>query len=809
MPALASCPPSAELEQFLLGRLEDVDSLSLEFHLASCTVCQQQLTTLAAEDEFVQALRNHSQRTFSAHSSAQRTAGQDEFIGWLVPHFKQIATSFEETASFVSALNTAETTPPPSARIAKHGAFSNEAVPPTSLGRYEIRGVLGHGGMGTVLHAFDPLLKRSLAIKVIRAKLLDQGMAERLVREAQAAAAVEHDHIVPVYAVEVYGGVPCLMMPLLRGLTLKHRLEETSGPLPLVEILRIGREAASGLAAAHAVGLIHCDIKPANLWLEAPRDRVKVLDFGLAIVRDDQESESAEIAGTPGYLAPEQARGEPLDSRTDVFSLGCVLYRMATGEAPFSGERHLRALWTVVSAPPRPVAQLNSAVPAELSDLIGRMLSRDPQHRPASAAAVAEALEALELRLHEQHQRTTRRRWIAAMFVVALLSGCGVGLWSLLMAPAAAAAVSCTFFGDEPPVEVVLLHAGQEQALTLGREKTLELLPGDYTLRLATASRTRMLQPEHFTVVAEQPQTLRIALVGEVTRHAMHTQPVTGVAVLPGANTTIFSVGLDRALVAWEPASIKVPRFVDLQHSARCVAVAPKGDDVATAGGNKFPPAELGIRIWKTNDLSPRGNPLAGHSRMVNAVAYSPAGGQLASADAEGVLLWNLATGESTQLLAEPQFVYALAYSANGQELLTGNDEGQVDRWDVGKRVRPKTHNTGASPVRAVAFLSQRVVTAGDDGIIRIWNAGSLQHEWLGSSEAVLALAVSPDGKQILSGDAAGELRCWSVATGKTIWLKQAHTQAVQAVAFLANGRQAVSGGSDGAVSLWQLPFAD
>ena len=808
MPAPASCPPSDELEQFLLGRLEDEDSQSLEFHLADCTVCQQQLTTIAAEDEFVQVLRQYSLQTVGAESSLQLATVPEELISVLVPHYKRIATSLDETTAFFSSAVNGEET---ARHAARHlTAPQSEAPAPTSLGRYEIRGVLGHGGMGTVLHGFDPLLQRSLAIKVIRSPLLSAEMCARLVREAQAAAAVEHDHIVAIYAVEIYDGAPCIMMPLLRGVTLKQLLEATSGPLPLVDTLRIGREAASGLAAAHAVGLVHCDIKPANLWLEAPRDRVKVLDFGLAIARDDQTGAATEIAGTPGYLAPEQARGLALDQRTDVFSLGCVLYRMATGEAPFLGERGTRALWTVISDPPPPARQRNAAVPAELSDLIGRMLARDPQQRPASAADVVAELTALERRLIDQQQRVTRRRWFAAMFVVALLSGCSVALWGMLAAPTVGTPVKITFSGDASPLEVILRRDGNEQSLTLGREKTWELSPGDYTVRPAQNQPGRVLVPDRFTVVAEQPQSLRIALVGELARHETHTGAVTGVAIAAGKKETVYSVGLDRALAAWDPPSTQPPKFVDLPHSARCVTVSPSAKEVATAGGNKFPPAELAIRIWQASDLTPLRNPLEGHAQLIDALAYSPAGEQLASAGAEGVFLWNTSTGDVAALSEMgPSFVSAIAYSANGQQLVTGSDEGDVVVWDVRKRVRLKAYNAGPTQVRAVAFLGERIISAGDDGTIRIWQGAALQHELRGHTSAVLTVAVSPDGRQILAGDADGNLRVWSVATSKALQNLTGHKQAVQSIAFAGNGRQAVSGGADGAVILWQLPFSD
>ncbi|QDU28368.1 Serine/threonine-protein kinase PknB [Anatilimnocola aggregata] len=808
MPPQVTCPPNRALEHFLLGRLEDEDSLSLENHLTSCTNCQQQLTTLAAEDEFVETLRLYSRLTPAHESFAYLPDAPEELVKLLVPHFKQITLAIESTIAL--PVSAADTPTFPKGLPLPATSAADPSLPKT-IGRYEIQGVLGSGGMGTVLHAHDPLLKRSVAIKVIHGELLaEKGIATRLVREAQAAAAIEHDHIVAIYSVETHEGLPCIVMPMLRGVTLKRCLEETTGPLPLAEILRIGREAASGLAAAHSAGLIHCDIKPANLWLETPRGRVKVLDFGLAIVHGENDADTEAISGTPGYLAPEQARGLALDQRSDLFSLGCVLYRMATGISPFTGERRMRALWTVLSDPPPPATKLNPKVPTELSDLIGRMLARDPSERPATSAAVVEALESFERRLVDQQYRMIRRRWFAAMLAVALMSGCAVAWWGMMNTPAAEAPVKVTFSGDEPSFAVVLRRDGHEQSLTLGREKTLDLQPGDYTVRPATELPGRRLVPDHFSVLADKPQALRIALVGEITQHVTHTQPVTCVAVRPGLTPLVLSAGLDRTLVAWDPTSSATPRFVDLPHAARCLAVSPDGNYVATAGGNKQPPAELAIRIWDAQKLIPRGEPLAGHTRMITALSYSPNGERIASAGADGVLLWNLNTGESQALVQEsPQVMFALAYSADGNQLLTGSDEGQVVVWDNRTRKREREYSAGSAAVRAVAFLSERLVAAGDDGVIRIWNAGALQHEWLGHTEPVLALAVSSDGRQILSGDAAGTIRVWSVPSGQTTHVLTGHDRAVQAVAFVGNGRQAVSGGADGVVRLWQLPFRD
>jgi serine/threonine protein kinase len=210
---------------------------------------------------------------------------------------------------------------------------------PGSLGRldhYEVDEVIGHGGIGVVLQAFDERLHRVVAIKVIAAQLATSAIARRrFTREAQAAAAVSHDHIVTIHAVEEADGLPYLVMQYVDGMSLQDRLDG-DGPLRLAEILRIGVQTAAGLAAAHAQGLVHRDIKPANILLENGVERVKITDFGLARAVDDASFvQSGVVAGTPQYMSPEQAEGKAVDVRTDLFSLGSVLYAMCTGRAPF------------------------------------------------------------------------------------------------------------------------------------------------------------------------------------------------------------------------------------------------------------------------------------------------------------------------------------------------------------------------------------------------------------------------------------------------------------------------------------------
>jgi serine/threonine protein kinase len=279
--------------------------------------------------------------------------------------------------------------------------FLQPAQAPDEVGRlggYRILKVLGSGGMGVVYLAEDAQLQRLVALKVLLPTLAASPSArQRFLREARAAAGLRHDHVVAIYHVGEDRGLPFLTMELLEGESLEECLQRR-GQLAAPEAVRVGRAVAEGLAAAHERGLIHRDIKPANVWLEKGRGRVKILDFGLARAAGDtsQLTQQGAVLGTPAYMAPEQARGESVDPRCDLFSLGCVLYRMTTGTAPFKGNDAISTLMAVCAEQPPPPRERNPEVPPALSDLIMRLLEKEAGKRPASARAVAEALEGCE-----------------------------------------------------------------------------------------------------------------------------------------------------------------------------------------------------------------------------------------------------------------------------------------------------------------------------------------------------------------------------------------------------------------------------
>ena len=304
------------------------------------------------------------------------------------------------------------------------------------FGPYKVLEQIGQGGMGVVLKALDERLNRIVAVKVLAPGVAGDGLAkQRFIREARAAAAVSHDHVVTIHAVDEVDGQPYIVMQLVPGQSLQEKLDR-SGPLPVTEVLRIGTQIASGLAAAHAKGLVHRDIKPANILLETGTERIKITDFGLARAVDDTSlTASGTLAGTPSFMSPEQARGDPVDSTTDLFSLGSVLYAMCTGQPPFRAESTVAVLRRVSDEPPRPIRELNPDVPDWLVAIIEKLMAKDPAERLQSATEVAEVLSAQPA---EREPRSQPSSSVAANSGAAAKTKRTIGVTAAILALAAA-----------------------------------------------------------------------------------------------------------------------------------------------------------------------------------------------------------------------------------------------------------------------------------------------------------------------------------------------------------------------------------
>jgi serine/threonine protein kinase len=261
------------------------------------------------------------------------------------------------------------------------------------LGRYDVERLIGSGGMGVVFKAHDSELNRPVAIKILAPYLSSSGPArKRFAREARAAAAVVHEQVVPIYNVETEREIPFLVMHYIAGESLQSRIDR-EGALELCEILRIGMQVASGLSAAHQQGLVHRDIKPSNILMEQGVERALITDFGLARAADDASlTRTGFHPGTPQYMSPEQAAVEQVDARSDLFSLGSVLYTMCTGRPPFRAETSLGVLRCITDVEPRPIREINPNIPEWLSSLVARLMSKSPEDRFANALEVADLL---------------------------------------------------------------------------------------------------------------------------------------------------------------------------------------------------------------------------------------------------------------------------------------------------------------------------------------------------------------------------------------------------------------------------------
>lgn len=263
------------------------------------------------------------------------------------------------------------------------------------LGHYNIDSIIGHGGFGMVLKAFDDKLGRPVAIKILSPMLaVTSPPRKRFLREARAAAAVRHENVVQIYSVEEKPQ-PYIVMEYIDGETLRQRFDRT-GPLDPEEVVRIGLQVLAGLKAAHDQGIVHRDIKPSNILLakNPSGDRAKLTDFGLARAADDATvTRSGCVVGTPMYMAPEQANGQAIDHRTDLFSFGSVLYTLIAGHMPFRAPTTIAVLKRVIDDTPRPLQQVIPETPPGLSAVVERLHQKEPTRRYQSADRVVEDLK--------------------------------------------------------------------------------------------------------------------------------------------------------------------------------------------------------------------------------------------------------------------------------------------------------------------------------------------------------------------------------------------------------------------------------
>ncbi|MEM9588849.1 MAG: protein kinase [Planctomycetota bacterium] len=401
-----NCDPNL-VQQLIDGSLGGAEADRLQSHLDVCSECRRLVDELAGQDRWLSEARDTLR-----HRDAAETQ-------WL-----------PTPAGIASPSPALE----PGGDHSESQSGSSAAI--RKIGDHEVTRLIGRGGAGTVYLGMDHQLRRPIAVKVLHPHLCDCGSARRrFVREAQAAAALTHPNVVSIFAIQNDTDSHYLIMPFVDGGSLQQRVER-EGPLPLDEVCRLGAQISDGLQAAHAIGLIHRDIKPANVLLDRSGHRAQITDFGIARALDDAAmTASGMVAGTPAYMSPEQAAGRPVDPRSDLFSLGSLLFTLATGRSPYRGNSSLAILRRVADQRPQAPSEVNEELPAWFDRLVAQFHQSDPQQRIGSAREASELLRAAAMHVRDPHSnslpdsirsqgRPSWPRWVAAIgLIIVVMTG--------------------------------------------------------------------------------------------------------------------------------------------------------------------------------------------------------------------------------------------------------------------------------------------------------------------------------------------------------------------------------------------------
>jgi hypothetical protein len=624
--------------------------------------------------------------------------------------------------------------------------------PPQAIGRYEIVAELGRGGMGTVYRAHDPVLDRTVALKVLAAELLaEPGMRERFLREARSAARLQHPNVVTVYEFGEVEGVPFIAMEFLQGDDLAAAVKR--GRLPdLDSRLAVMVQLCDGLDYAHRHGVVHRDVKPSNVYL-LPDGSVKIVDFGIARLEGGTlATRTGELLGTPGYMAPEQFSGAVLDHRVDQWAAGVILYELVAGRRPFDAGTVSALIYQIVHTAPPPVDATAGSAPAELLDILARALAKDPDARFADLAAFGQALREVRdpaLRTRPLGAAPGSQPTVATVRPPSLAARAAGTAPQGEAAPGSAAARTPTHrptafivdgtFGEPRRVQLALLSPDDSVLVAGGTDGSIALWDLEAREKIANLRNRVHLRTGH----------------GSLTTALAFSRD----------GALLASGHLDGAVYLWEIAS-GLELDVRLGHEGAVGGLAFILDDTMLVSGG----ADATLKFWDL--VAARAGDVRRELRRqpdgITCLSLAKGGRVVVS----GHINRNLRVHDTVDhrlvatLHGHKAPLSVLTASPDGELVASGARDGAVRIHHVDSREARGGHGEHGRTVAGLAFLAggQRLASVAMDSGIVIWDAAEPDLPRLlegGPGESFASLVVTADGRRLIGVSAEGRFHVW------------------------------------------------